>query len=264
MMEESKLNYKNILFQVIDSVGLITINRPEVRNALDITTTNEIHHLLDDLRENEEVKVIIFTGAGDKAFVAGADINVLKEKTFLDVLVPASKALMTKIEEFDKPVLAAINGYALGGGCELALACDIRIASEQAKLGLPELNLAIIPGGGGTQRLTRLVGKGKAKELIFTGDMINAAEALRIGLVNKVVPVDELIPAALDMAKKMMTKGPLALKLAKIAINTGADSDLHTGLLIEKLAQSILFSTQDKLEGTSAFLEKRTPNYRGR
>jgi len=258
------LNYKNILFQVIDSVGLITINRPEVRNALDITTTNEIHHLLDDLRENEEVKVIIFTGAGDKAFVAGADINVLKEKTFLDVLVPASKALMTKIEEFDKPVLAAINGYALGGGCELALACDIRIASEQAKLGLPELNLAIIPGGGGTQRLTRLVGKGKAKELIFTGDMINAAEALRIGLVNKVVPVDELIPAALDMAKKMMTKGPLALKLAKIAINTGADSDLHTGLLIEKLAQSILFSTQDKLEGTSAFLEKRTPNYRGR
>jgi enoyl-CoA hydratase len=256
--------YQNILLELKGPLGIVTINRPEVRNALDAQTVSEIRRALEELRQNEGVQVVIFTGAGEKSFAAGADISGLRNKTMLDALLPGMQALYSELEEFEKPTIAAVNGYALGGGCELAMACDIRIASEKAKFGLPELNLGIIPGAGGTQRMARLIGKGKAKELIFTGDIIEAAEAERIGLVNKVVPADQLLSAAEEMAGKMMKKGPLALRLAKMAINAGVETDLKTGLLVEKLAQGILFTTEDKYEGTTAFLEKRPADFKGR
>lgn len=256
--------YENILVEIDNKVAIITINRPEVRNALNNETVAEIRECLKNIKTDTEIMTVIFTGAGEKAFIAGADISALQHRTFLDGLVADMQLLYTELENFDKPTIAAVNGFALGGGCELAMACDIRIASESARFGLPELNLAILPGAGGTQRMTRLVGKGKAKELIFTGDIIRAEEAEKIGLVNKVVPADQLMTAAKEMAAKIIAKGPLALKLSKIAINASSETDIQTGLLIEKLAQSILYTTEDKLEGTSAFLEKREAHFTGR
>jgi enoyl-CoA hydratase len=258
------MQYKHLLVEVNDSIGMVTVNRPEVRNAMNPETVQEIYQVMKDFAANDEVKVVIFTGAGNKSFVSGADINKLKERTYLDALQPGMQGLNQQIEQFDKPVIAAVNGFALGGGCELAMACDVRIAAEHAKFGLPELNLGIIPGAGGTQRLTRLVGRGKAKELILTGDIIPAREAERIGLVNKVVAIDQLLSTAIEMAQKMITKGPLALYLAKKAIDAGSDAPLHVGMMVEKLSQAVLMSTEDKVEGTSAFLEKRPPRFRGR
>jgi enoyl-CoA hydratase len=258
------LDFKNLLVEVRNSIGFITINRQEVRNALDPVTVNEIKSALDLFSTDENVKVLALTGAGEKSFAAGADINKLKDRTFLETLAPGMQGLNSQIESFDKPIIAAVNGYALGGGCELSMACDIRIAAEHAKFGLPELSLGILPGGGGTQRLTQLVGKGKAKELIFTGQIISAQEAQEIGLVNKVVPYKELITAVEEMAHKMMKKGPLALRMAKLSINAGAESDQKTGLMIEKLSQAILMTTEDKYEGTTAFLEKREPKFQGK
>jgi enoyl-CoA hydratase len=258
------MEFTFLLAERNNGLGIITINRPEVRNALHAGVLDEMVQALELFRNDSEVRVVVFTGAGDKAFAAGADIAALREKSMLDALVPGMQAVYNVVENYDKPVIAAINGFALGGGCELAMACDIRIASENAKFGLPELNLAIIPGAGGTQRMTRLLGKGKTKELIFTGDIIPASEALEIGLVNKVVPHDQLFAAVTEMAEKMMKKGPLALRLAKLSINAGAETDLQTGLLIEKISQAIAFSTEDKLEGTSAFLEKRPPQFGGK
>jgi enoyl-CoA hydratase len=258
------LNYNNILLEITDNIGIISINRPEVRNALDLDTVNEIKQALVELGKITEVKVVIFTGSGEKSFAAGADIAALRDRDFLEILEPGMSGLYYQIENYEKPTIAAINGYALGGGCELAMACDIRIASENAKMGLPELNLAIIPGAGGTQRLSRLVGKGKAKELIFTGDILTAECAEKIGLVNKVVPPDQLLDTAIEMAMKITKKGPLSLRLAKVAINVGADTNMETALVLEKFAQSILYTTQDKYEGASAFLEKRKPDFKGR
>lgn len=258
------MEWQNILLTVQEGILIITINRPEVRNALDRQTWLELKAAIERARHDPEVKVVIITGAGDKAFAAGADVNALKERSMVETLNGENQAILSELENLEKPVIAAINGYALGGGCELALACDIRIAAENARLGQTELNLGFMPGAGGTQRLTRLVGIGKAKELIFTGDIIDAATAERIGLVNKVVPVEELMPAAIAMAKKMITKGPLALRMAKIVINGGSSTHLVTGLLIEKLGQTVLFGTEDHLEGINAFLEKRSPQFQGR
>ncbi len=253
----------NIVVEQDRSVAVLTINRPEVRNALDAQTVEEMARALADLSGRPEVKVLIITGAGNKSFVSGADIGSLKTRTALAALLPGLQELLTRIERWDKPVIAAVNGYALGGGCELALACDIRIAADHAKFGLPELGLGIIPGGGGTQRLSRLVGKGKAKELIFTGDVIDAEEAMRIQLVNRVVPGDQLLAAAKTMAEKIAGKAPIALYMAKKAIDAGAEASLDVGLMIEKWSQAILMGTEDKWEGTSAFLEKRKPEFRG-
>ncbi|MDN5348521.1 MAG: enoyl-CoA hydratase [Clostridia bacterium] len=258
------MEFQNLILNKEEGLLIITINRPEVRNALDRQTWQELKRAITQARTDPEVKVVIITGAGDKAFAAGADVKALKERSMIETLDGENQAILTELENLEKPVIAAINGYALGGGCELALACDIRIASENARLGQTELNLGFIPGAGGTQRLARLVGIGKAKELIFTGDIIDAATAERIGLVNRVVPLPELLPAAKAMAKKMMAKGPLALRMAKIVINGGISANLATGLLIEKLGQTVLFGTEDRMEGINAFLEKRDPQFQGR
>src|SRR3990172_1326384 len=260
------MDFKNILIEKKDKLEVITINRRNVLNALNDETISELHRALREIFKEEQVIVIILTGAGEKAFVAGADINELK---VCDALSGHRKSvsgqrLLNHIENMEQVVIAAINGFALGGGCELALACDIRIASENAKLGQPEVNLGIIPGYGGTQRLARLVGKGKAKELIFTGDMIDAAEALRIGLVEKVVPPTELMKTAQEMAAKIISKGPLAIQAAKRAINLGLDVDLKSGLEYEAMEFANICATEDKTEGTSAFLEKRKPDFKGK
>ncbi|SHE89175.1 enoyl-CoA hydratase [Desulfofundulus australicus DSM 11792] len=259
------MEYKNILLEKDGPVALLTINRPEVRNALDPQTWAEIRSAIRECKFDRDVRVVIITGAGGKAFASGADIRTLRERETLEVLKSEAQETLNDIENLDKPVIAAIDGYALGGGCELAMACDIRIATSRSKLGQPEVNLGIIPGAGGTQRLQRLVGIGKAKELIFTGDIISAQEAREIGLVNKVVEQPEdLLPAAREMARKIIAKGPVAVGLAKLAINVGANTDINSGLLFEKLAQTVAFSTEDRIEGTTAFLEKRKPVFKGK
>jgi len=257
-------DYRNIIVERDGRIAVLTINRPEVRNALDPATWDELSRAVRELEADREVGALIITGAGDKAFAAGADIRSLRERTMLEVLAYSAQEILNQLEQLSKPVIAAINGYALGGGCELAMACDIRVAAETARLGLPELNLGIIPGAGGTQRLARLVGLGRAKELILTGEIIDAAEAERIGLVNKVVPADRLMDAAREVAEKILSKGPVAVAMAKRVIQAGADVDLRSGLVMEKLAQTVLFATEDRLEGTTAFLEKRKPRFQGR
>jgi enoyl-CoA hydratase len=254
--------YQNIEVNKKGRLAYLIINRPELRNALSIETLQEIVDALDELREDETIGCVIFTGKGEKSFAAGADINQLRQKTALDVFKPGGmQEVYDLIEMYDKPTIAMVNGFALGGGCELALACDIRTASVNAKFGLPELNLSILPGAGGTQRLARLVGKSKALDMILTGKMIDGEDAYRIGLVSEVVSPDELEAKTEEVAGKILAKGPLAVKLAKIAVQAGFESDQRTGLLIEKLAQAVLFSTEDKIEGTNAFLEKRSPNF---
>jgi enoyl-CoA hydratase len=256
--------YETILTSVEENVGTIIINRPDVRNALSTQVLGDIREALADFRHDDRVSVVVFTGAGDRAFAAGADIKELRERTFLDALASIMQAVYDEIEDYEKPTIAAVNDLALGGGCELAMACDIRIASENARFGQPEVNLSIIPGAGGTQRLARLVGKGKATEMILTGEIIDAEEARRVGLVTQVVPPDELMDAVRETARAIMSKGPLAIRLAKLAIRTGFETDLKTGLVLERLAQAVLFTSEDKREGTSAFLERRKPEFRGR
>ncbi|KAB2333269.1 enoyl-CoA hydratase/isomerase family protein [Cytobacillus depressus] len=258
------MTYSYIKTEIKDKIGMITINRPEVRNALHLDTLKEIEFVLESWRNNDDVLVVIFTGAGDKSFAAGADIVQLQKRTMLEALQPNMTATYRKIEEYEKATIAAINGFALGGGLELALACDIRIASTNAKLGLPELNLAIIPGAGGTQRLSRLIGKGKAIEMILTGDIVTASQAEEIGLISKAVLLEELMEEAKLLAAKILKKGPLAVRLAKTVIHQGADLDMGTALLLEKFAQTILMGSQDKNEGTQAFLEKRVPEFTGK
>ncbi|BCJ86837.1 enoyl-CoA hydratase/isomerase family protein [Effusibacillus dendaii] len=258
------MELKNIIAEVKESIGIITINRPEVRNALNMETVNEMKSVLEQWRTDSSVQVVVFTGAGEKSFAAGADIAQLRERTLFDALESNMQSFYRELEQYEKPTIAAVNGFALGGGCELAMSCDIRIASENAKFGLPELNLAIIPGAGGTQRLARLVGKGKAVEMILTGAMIDAAEAKQMGLVTQVASPDELMSAVRKTADAILAKGPLAVRLAKLAVQTGLETDLDTGMVIERLAQAILFTSEDKREGTTAFLEKRKPNFQGK
>lgn len=257
------MKYKFIIAEKEDFFGVLTINQPEKRNMLHLEALKEIENALEQWRNDNEVKVIIFTGAGEKSFVSGADIGQLNKRTMVDALQPNMTATYKMIEDYDKPIIAAINGVAVGGGLELALACDIRIAVKDAKLGLPELNLGIIPGAGGTQRLARIIGKGKAVELIFTGNIISGEEAERINLVSIAVEREQLMEVAKDYGKKIASKGPLALKIAKMVMNKGFDSDMETALLLEKLGQAILIGSEDKNEGTLAFLEKRKPKFKG-
>jgi len=258
-------DYKNVLLDIEGHIALLTLNRPEVHNALDPQTWAEIRSAIRKCRFDQNVRVVIITGAGDKAFASGADIRSLRARETLEVLKSEAQETLNDIENLDKPVIAAIDGLALGGGCELALACDIRIATTRTKLGQPEVNLGLIPSAGGTQRLPRIVGIGKAKELIFTGDILSAKEAKEIGLVNKVIDQSEdLLPAARKVAQKIISKGPVAISLAKMAINISSNTDINSGLLFEKLAQTIAFSTADRIEGTTAFLEKRRVDFKGK
>lgn len=253
---------ENLLMEVENEVVVVTINRPKSLNALNSATLEEIYECFTDIAARKDIKVVILTGSGKKAFVAGADISEMVNATPAEgrqMGMVAFKAFK-QIEECPQVVIAAVNGYALGGGCEISMACDIRVASDNAKFGQPEVNLGILPGFGGTQRLPRLIGKGRAKELIFTTDMIDAKEAYRIGLANHVVPQDELIDYCKEMAKKIITKASYAVSLAKQAINTGLDVDLASGLQLEANLFGLAFSTHDKEEGMSAFLEKRKAN----
>jgi enoyl-CoA hydratase len=258
------MSYAHIRLTDAAGVTTLTIDRPAVRNALDRATVGEIRSALADLAARTEPGVLIVTGAGDQAFVAGADINELNTRTVAEGLTAVNSSLFAAVEQFAWPTIAAVNGYALGGGCELALACDIRIAADTAKFGQPELNLGIIPGAGATQRLPRIVGLGRAKHLILTGDIIDAHQALAIGLVSAVVPAPELISTATDLARRILRKGPLAARLAKLALNMSVRTDLDAGLMVETLAQSICYGSQDKIEGTAAFLEKRPAKFTGR
>ncbi|TYS31696.1 enoyl-CoA hydratase/isomerase family protein [Bacillus pumilus] len=253
--------FKHILVDIQKQVGTITIHRPEVRNALNYATLQELEQAVDMLNAQEEIRIIVITGSGEKAFVSGADINELNDRKALDCLKPGMQGVYKKIEDSDKVTLAVINGHALGGGCELALACDLRIAVDHARIGLPELNLAIIPGAGGTQRLSRMIGKSRALEMILLGKLITGEEAKSIGLVAQSCPFSQLIKEKEDMIQTLLSKGPLALKLTKMIVHRGYDSDIDTAFMLEKLAQSIAFSTEDKTEGINAFLEKRSPAY---
>jgi enoyl-CoA hydratase len=257
--------YETLLVERRERVAIITINRPDKRNALNIKTREEGAALLEELRADDSVGVVVFTGAGDKAFIAGADIGEFAGRTAImqrDVMT--ARSLFTAIDTFPKPVIAMINGYCLGGGCELALACDIRIASETASFGQPEINLGIIPGGGGTQRLTRLVGEGKAMELILSGEIIDAKTAHAIGLVNHVFPADQLQAKTMEIANRIAGKSPIALSLAKESVKLASRSNLDEGLRREVDLFALCFSTADKDEGVSAFLEKRKPVWRGK
>ncbi len=255
-----------LLRQDKDGVVLLTLNRPQVMNSLNFALLHALGEAVESIRFDSRVRVVIITGAGQKAFCTGAD---LKERATLTPeqvkqYIFTIRDLFTRIENLPKAVIAAVNGHAFGGGTELALAADIRIASENATLGLTETRLAIIPGAGGTQRLPRLVGKGKAKELIFTGRRVGAAEALEIGLVNKVCPRQKLIDECRAMAAMICETGPIAIEQAKYAINYGLETDLNTGLAIESNAYWVCIPTEDRLEGLAAFREKRRPNYKGK
>ena len=255
--------YETILTAVEEGIGRITINRPDARNALNTQVLGDIRQALAEFRHDQEVGVVVFTGAGERAFAAGADIGELKERTALDALASVMQGVYDEIEAYEKPTIAAVNGLALGGGCELAMACDVRVASRNARFGLPEVTLAIIPGAGGTQRLSRLVGKGRAIEMILTGQIIDAEEAHRIGLVTQVAGDEGLMDKVRTTSATILSRGPLAVRLAKLAVQTGFETDQKTGLVIERLAQAVLFDTEDKREGTTAFLEKREPRFRG-
>ena len=256
------MDFKNIIVDKEDGVGIVKMNRPTAMNALNTETLQELEKAFAHLGESEDVKVIIIIGEG-KAFVAGADMAEMKDMS-ADQAREFSRfgqSVFEKIAKTDKPVIAAVNGFALGGGCELALACDIRIASEKAKLGQPEVNLGIIPGFAGTQRLSRLVGAAKAKELIFTGDMVDAQTAHSIGLVNQVVPAEKLMDVCMEMAKKIASKGPTAVKLAKKVIDEGIQVNLDDGTTLESDRFAECFAGGEAKEGMSAFLEKRKPNW---
>ena len=254
-----------IRMNVEDQVAIVTINRPEVHNCLNFATLKALRNTIEEIAVNPEIRCVIVTGSGEKAFCAGADLKERKGMSPIQVqqYVQMIRDTFTALERLPKPVIAAINGLALGGGTELALACDIRIIAQDAVMGLTETSLGIIPGAGGTQRLTRLVGKGKAKELIFTARKIGPEEALEIGLVNKIAPAGKSLDEARDMAALIGVNAPIALAQAKYAIDFGADVDLATGLAIESNAYQVLIPTKDRLEGLQAFAEKRRPIYKG-
>lgn len=256
--------YQTLRVDVSDRIALVTLNRPEVRNAINAQVQADLRSALDEFREDDSVGVVVITGAGEKAFAAGADIAQLQHYDLHTGLASSMQRLFDEVEAYPKPTIAAVNGYALGGGCELAMACDIRIASTSARFGLPETNLSVLPGAGGTQRMARLVGVGRAIDLVLTGDMLTASEALTAGLVTRVAEPEELLAAARAVAASILAKGPLAVRLATTVIRTGMDADRRTGLVVEQLAQSLLYTTADKQEGAAAFLAKRPPVWSAR
>ncbi|PKN33916.1 MAG: crotonase [Deltaproteobacteria bacterium HGW-Deltaproteobacteria-19] len=261
------MEYKDIIVTKDGAVATIAINRPEVLNAIRDNTMFEIQDALNGIEKDDAVRVVVLTGTGDKAFVAGGDISIMaKGAGYLDVIhgLPAGQQITWNIEHFQKPVIARINGIALGGGTELALCCDIRVAADTAIMGVPEINLGIIPGYGGTQRLARICGVGMAKKLVLTGEHIKAEEAYRIGLVDMLVPKAELDDAVAKLAKRIASKSPIALAMGKEAINMGIQADLRTGLSIEARCFCMCFGSQDRVEGMNAFLEKRKPAFTGK
>jgi len=260
------IEFKNTLYEKAEGIATITINRPEALNALNEETINEIQARLDDAEKDDSIKVIIITGAGDRAFSAGADLKMMKGASPVKgtELSRHGQHLCNHIESLRKPVIAAINGYALGGGIELAMACDIRIASENAQIGQPEINVGLIPGWGGTQRLPRYVGKGIAKEMIFTGRRIDARTAERLGLVNSVVPADQLKAKVKELALELAGKPPIAIRLSKTLVNNSTETHPEAGMWQEAEAFGLVASTEDFNEGVTAFLEKRKPQYKGK
>ena len=260
------MNFENLLVDMADGIALVTINRPKALNALNEQTLRELDAAFSDLAVDDTAQVIILTGSGEKAFVAGADISAMQPLSPLQArdCAKLGHEVMRRIEACPKPVIAAVNGFALGGGCELALGCDIRLVADNARFGQPEVNLGVIPGFGGTQRLARLVGKGLAMEMILTGDMVSADEAHRIGLANKVVAQAELLDTAKAMAAKIISKGPLAVKLSKEAIRNGLEMDLDKANQYEAELFGLCFASEQQKEGMQAFLEKRRADFSGK
>ena len=260
------LNLANVLYEKRNGIAYVTVNRPKVLNALNSPTWKDLRTAFEDARDDATVRGVILTGAGNKAFVAGADIGELAQATGFDAEQSSrfGQEVLDLIENLGKPVIAAVNGFALGGGCETAMACTVRLAVDTARFGQPEVTLGLVPGGGGTQRLPRLVGKGRALQLILSGEMISAQEAFRIGLVNEIVPAAELIARAEAILKKIAANAPIAVKFALEATNKGMEMSQSEGLLLEASYFGLCAATEDKKEGTSAFLEKRAPQFHGR
>ena len=260
------MTYKTLLYEKADGIAKVTLNRPEALNALNSDVYNELYDVFESIEHDESVRVVILTGSGEKAFAAGSDVaemanmDPIAAQKFMATIRKASD----RVYNLSKPVIAAISGYALGGGCELAMCCDLRIASERARFGQPEINLGLIPGACGTQRLPRLIGMAKAKEMIYLGDMIKADEALNLGLVNKVVPPENLMEAAMEWAKKLASKSSPVLAMAKTAMQTGIETDINSGLNIEARCDALCFATYDQKEGMKAFLEKREAKFKNK
>jgi enoyl-CoA hydratase/carnithine racemase len=262
----SALKFENVVYEKKGSIAYVTLNRPKVLNALNKTTINELRAAFEDARDDSTIRGVILTGAGEKAFAAGADIAEIANNTAVEAeeATRRGQALTELIENLGKPAIAAVNGFALGGGCELAMSCSIRIAAESAKFGQPEVKLGVMPGYGGTQRMPRLVGRGRALRLILSGEIIDAAEAYRIGLVDELVPNAQLIERAESVLKKIIANAPLSVKYSLEAVNKGLETSVAEGLLIEASLFAVCASTDDKKEGTSAFLEKRAPKFQGK
>lgn len=261
------MSYETLIYEKEEGIAIVTMNRPDRLNALSFKLKEELSSVFDVMEKDDEVKVVILTG-GPKAFSAGADI---KERSTVQMSQPRfffnqrkTHDFFCKIEDFEKPVIAAVSGVAVGGGCELSLVCDLRIASETARFGVPEVKIGVIPAAGGTQRLPRIIGITKAKELLYTGDFVDAQEAYRLGLVNKVVPVDKLMDEAKELARKLMNNPPLSVKFAKRAVNVGMQLDLASALEYEAYCAAIVVASEDRMEGFKAFVEKRKPVYKGR
>jgi enoyl-CoA hydratase/carnithine racemase len=260
------LTLENVLYEKKGAIAFVTLNRPKVLNALNRRTWEDLQTAFEDARKDSAIRGVILTGAGDKAFIAGADIGELSRVTAVEAEESSTfgQGVLNLIENLGKPVVAAINGFALGGGCETAMACTIRLATESARFGQPEVKLGLLPGGGGTQRLPRLVGKGRALQLILSGEMISAQEAYRIGLVNEVVPAADLIPRAEAILKQIFANGPLAVRYSLEAVNKGLETSQTEGLALEASFFGLCAGTEDKQEGTQAFLQKRAPQFHGR
>ena len=260
------MTYETLLYEKADGIATVTINRPESLNALNFKVYAELYEVFGEIETDNEVRVVILTGSGEKAFVAGSDITEMAPQSSREIasFVDIARQASDRIYYLGKPVIAAINGYALGGGCELTMCCDLRIATEKARFGQPEISVGVIPGAGGTQRLARLIGMTRAKELIYTGDMIDANTALNYGLVNKVVPVENLMTEAREMAAKLLTRSSVILSLAKAAITGGAGMSLPDALSYESQCFALCFATEDQKEGMKAFMEKRKAEYKNR
>ena len=266
MSSPTTATLENVLYEKKGTIAYVTLNRPKVLNALNQRTWQDLRAAFEDARDDADVRGVILTGAGDKAFIAGADISELAQVTAVQAERSSTygQEVLNLVENLGKPVVAAINGFALGGGCETAMACTIRLATESARFGQPEVKLGVLPGGGGTQRLPRLVGKGRALQLILSGEMISAQEAYRIGLVNEVVPAADLIPRAEAILKQIFANAPLAVRYSLEAVNKGLETSQTEGLALEASFFGLCAGTEDKQEGTRAFLEKRAPQFQGR